>query len=328
MAVPALADHFIELECEQDVVRALSIINTENRTDESLSDCVLVLGEGSNLVLNNQFRGWVLWNQIKGVEVLDENDSEILVKVGGGENWHKFVQTCLDNGWYGLENLSLIPGTVGASPVQNIGAYGVEVKEFIEQVTFVELKSAQIQYYNSTQCEFEYRESVFKTKLRNQTIITHVTFRLSKVLKPNLTYGPLQDLMEKNDLSAQEISDRVVEVRKSKLPDPNELPNAGSFFKNPVVDSAQHDKLISRFPDIVSYSQSNGELFKIAAGWLIDNAGWKGFKKGSVGVHDKQALVLVNRGGKGSDILNLAEDIKSSILDKYGVSLEIEPRIY
>lgn len=270
--------------------------------------------------------GLVVLNKIKGTEVLEENTDEVLVKVGGGTTWHDFVLYTIAQGWGGLENLSLIPGTTGAAPMQNIGAYGVEIKDTFHALEAVNRADGSLRTFKTNDCQFGYRSSVFKTSERDKWVISSVTFRLNKNPRFNTSYGAIQETLEARGtttLSLQAVSDAVVHIRQSKLPDPKQIGNAGSFFKNPVIEEAHFNKLKQEFPAIPSYPQEDG--IKVPAGWLIEQCGWKGHRRGQVGVHDKQALVLVNHGGaQGSEIKKLSEDIQASVKEKFGIELEAE----
>jgi len=291
----------------------------------------LILGGGSNVLFTKDFDGLVLRNNIQGVEVVEESDEHVLVRVGGGVVWHEFVLYCLEKGWNGVENLSLIPGSVGASPMQNIGAYGVEIKEVFHELEAIHLKSAEIHYFNASDCDFGYRESVFKNKHKGEYLISRVTYKLSKSGEFNVSYGAIEKQLETmgvSELSAKAVSEAVISIRQSKLPDPKKIGNSGSFFKNPIVDLSVYNKVKNAYPEAVGYSAGEGKM-KLAAGWLIDQAGWKGKTIGSYGVHKNQALVLVNYGGaKGKEIYDLSEEILISIKEKFGVQLEREVNIY
>jgi UDP-N-acetylmuramate dehydrogenase len=252
------------------------------------------------------------------------------VKAGAGEVWHSFVQHCIAQNWCGLENLSLIPGSVGASPMQNIGAYGVEIKDVFHALEAYHISSGEIHHFNHAQCQFAYRESVFKRALKGQYIILNVTFKLSKIAQLKTTYGAIAEALQDNGITQptiKDVSNAVIAIRQSKLPDPKVLGNAGSFFKNPVIGRSQFEQLQKEFAQMPHYDVSDTEV-KLAAGWLIENAGLKGFRKGNCGVHQKQALVLVNYGGSsGQEILELSNYIIENIQAKYGVSLEREVNI-
>ena len=290
----------------------------------------MVLGGGSNILLIGDYDGFVLKNNIPGKEIVYEDEQVVHVKVGAGENWHAFVTWSVESGYGGLENLSLIPGQVGASPMQNIGAYGVEIKDRFVELTAVDRGTGNVHQFNAQACKFGYRESVFKRELKDQYIITDVTYALSKVHQYNTAYGAIESELERmgiESLSPKAISDAVINIRESKLPDPAKIGNSGSFFKNPVTDEATMKALKAVYPDMPTYPLE-GNRFKIAAGWLIEKAGWKGKKVGACGVHANQALVLVNHGGaSGNEIFKLSEEILISVQDKFGLTLEREVNI-
>jgi UDP-N-acetylmuramate dehydrogenase len=322
--ISASAKFFSEASNE-DQVRAII------QTNEFSANENLILGGGSNLLFTKNFDGIVLKNNIEGIEVIRETEDAVYVKAGGGVGWHDFVLYCINKGWSGLENLSLIPGSVGASPMQNIGAYGVEIKDIFEELEAINLKTGEIIYFTNSDCAFSYRESVFKKSLKGQYLISRVTYKLSKKTKFNTSYGAINQQLEAmniTDLSAKSISDAVVAIRQSKLPDPKEIGNSGSFFKNPIVSNEQFTTLKSNFPEAVGYP-SGDQNTKLAAGWMIDQAGWKGKTINNYGVHKNQALVLVNYGGAtGEEIYNLSEEIMQSIKEKFNVALEREVNIY
>jgi UDP-N-acetylmuramate dehydrogenase len=290
----------------------------------------MVLGGGSNILLTKDFNGLVLKNNIMGIEEVKEDDEHVYLKVGAGENWHRFVMYCIANNLAGVENLSLIPGNVGASPMQNIGAYGVEMKEVFHDLEAMHLKHKEVLLFTLNDCEFGYRDSVFKKKYKDQFAILTVTFRLNKNPKFNTSYGALEQELEKmgvQELSIKAISQAVINIRSSKLPDPAEIGNAGSFFKNPTVNAAFFESLKKQFPSIVAYKVGD-DAVKLAAGWLIEQCGWKGYRKGDAGCHAKQALVLVNYGhATGQEIYDLSEEIVQSVQNKFGVTLEREVNI-
>lgn len=296
----------------------------------------LILGGGSNMLLTGDVQRPVWKNEIMGIEKIAENDEHVIVRSGAGENWHGFVQHCIANNWAGLENLSLIPGCVGASPMQNIGAYGVEIKDVFYELQAYHLADKSVFTFTKHDCQFGYRESVFKNKFKDQFVITQVSFLLNKNPKFNTSYGAIEQELEKmgvQELSISAVSQAVINIRSSKLPDPKQIGNAGSFFKNPSIPKDQFEALKQSFPEIVGYENRDGSI-KLAAGWLIEHAGpaegvsWKGYRRGDAGVHAKQALVLVNYGNaKGEEIFQLSEDILQSIRMKYGVVLEREVNI-
>lgn len=297
---------------------------------------LLILGGGSNLLLTRDVDGLVLKNEIAGITELHEDTDYVYVKAGAGENWHRFVLYCIERNWAGLENLSLIPGNVGASPMQNIGAYGVEVEDLFWDLEAWHIGEQKKVTFTKTDCAFGYRESVFKNKYKGQFILLSVTFRLRKQPRFNTSYGAIQQELEKmgvKELSIKAVSDAVIRIRSSKLPDPKLIGNAGSFFKNPSVSREQFDQLRSQFPELVAYPNADGS-YKLAAGWLIEHAGpasgisWKGYRRGDAGCHERQALVLVNYGkAKGNEIYQLSEDILQSVNTKFGVLLEREVNI-
>lgn len=288
-----------------------------------------ILGGGSNILFTKDFDGLVLKNEISGIEKISEDDEYVYVKAGAGENWHRFVLYCIDRNWSGLENLSLIPGNVGASPMQNIGAYGVELKDFFYSLEAFHLEEKKIFSFSRNDCEFGYRNSVFKERYKDQFIITSVTFQLRKTPVFNTSYGAIREELEKmgvKELSIQAISQAVINIRSSKLPDPKEIGNAGSFFKNPEVSLDKCQELQSEFPAIIAYP--SGSKMKLAAGWLIEQCGWKGQRRGDAGCHEKQALVLVNYGNaKGQEILDLSDEILQSVNKKFGLILEREVNV-
>ena len=301
----------------------------------------LILGGGSNLLFTQDFGGVVLKNEIRGLEILSEDGEEgtALVRAGAGESWHKLVEFALDQHLSGIENLSLIPGTVGAAPLQNIGAYGAELRDTFDHLEAVELDTGALRVFTTDECGFGYRESVFKNVLKNQFVVTAVVLRLHRQARLsgyelNVRYGAItQTLAElgiEGEPTPQEVSRAVVHIRRSKLPDPAEIGNAGSFFKNPEISQARFDHLKSQYPNLPGYPVPGG--VKVPAGWLIEQAGWKGLRRGpgagTHGVHDRQALVLVHHGGAtGSELRQLAEDIIASVRQKFGIDLHPEVNI-
>lgn len=287
-----------------------------------------ILGGGSNILLTRN-PPFILKNEVKGIEVVDEDDDYVYVRAGGGENWHRFVQYCIQNDWAGVENLSLIPGNAGASPMQNIGAYGVEIKDVFHSLEAFHLKERHSVTFSHNDCAFGYRESVFKNRYKGQFAIMTVTYRLSKAPHYNISYGAIEKElahMGVSTLSIRAISQAVINIRSSKLPDPKKIGNAGSFFKNPEVPPQDYNRLVKEFPGMVAYPV--GEKYKLAAGWLIEQCGWKGYRQGDAGVHDRQALVLVNYGhANGHDIFDLSEKIKDSVYNKFGVNLDREVNV-
>ena len=290
----------------------------------------LIVGGGSNMLLTGDYEGIVIKNDLRGIETVSENDSTITLKAGAGEPWHAFVIFCVTNNYGGVENLSLIPGTIGAAPMQNIGAYGVEVKDLIQTVEAVDTSSGELHVFTNAECEFGYRESVFKRKLKGKYFISSVTLTLTKknhVL--NTSYGAIQQTLDQQQTvpSIKSISDAVIAIRQQKLPDPKVIGNAGSFFKNPTIDHSQYELIKKEYPEIPGYISENQQV-KVPAGWLIEQCGWKGKRIGDVGVHPHQALVLVNYGnGSGENVLSLAQDILASVKNKFAIELQPEVNI-
>lgn len=289
-----------------------------------------ILGGGSNILLTKNVDALVIKNEMKGIEILQENGDDVLVKCAAGEVWHEFVMWCIDKNLAGLENLSLIPGCTGASPMQNIGAYGVEIKESFHELEAIHTKTGEVTRFNRSDCEFGYRESVFKRKYKGEFIITSVTYKLSKKPVFHVEYGAIKQELENmkvDTLSIQAISQAVINIRSSKLPDPKVIGNAGSFFKNPEVKASVYEKLKQEFPNLVAYPLENGD-FKLAAGWLVEQSGLKGYRVGDAGVHKLQALVLVNYGtAKGSEIYDLSTHVLQTVKQKFGIELEREVNV-
>jgi len=290
---------------------------------------LLVLGGGSNVLLTRDFDGLVLRNEIGGIEVVREDQDFFYVKAGGGVNWHALVQHCVEHNFAGMENLSLIPGSVGASPMQNIGAYGVEIKDIFHQLEAFHIGDRVMHTFGREDCAFGYRESIFKNKYKGQFIITSVTYRLRRQPEFHTSYGAIRQELEQmgvQELSIRAIAQAVINIRTSKLPDWREVGNAGSFFKNPQVPMPQYAALKEEFPEIVAYPQEAG--MKLAAGWLIEQCGWKGFRRGDAGCYPKQALVLVNYGNaSGAEVYALSEEIIASVQQRFGVQLEREVNV-
>ena len=290
----------------------------------------LILGGGSNILFTKNFDGIVVKVNLKGIEMVKEEEDYFFIKAFAGENWDEVVQYCVDRNLGGLENLSLIPGNVGTSPIQNIGAYGVEVKDHFHELEAIDWETSDIIKFKAEDCGFGYRNSIFKNELKGKVIITSVSFRLDKNPVLKTEYGNIKaelDVIKPKELSIKTVRDAVINIRRKKLPDPDEIGNAGSFFKNPVVTEKKYRELKIAFPGLVSFHQADGN-YKVAAGWLIDQCGWKGKRVGNTGVHEKQALVLVNYGdATGENILELSEKIKLSVLEKFGIELEREVNI-
>ncbi len=320
--VDSVANSMVLIENEQDLKQLDELIGTKK---------FLILGEGSNTLFSQDFDGIIIKIAIRGWEVKDENEEAVQLRVGAGENWHEFVLKSLDEGFQGLENLSLIPGSVGAAPIQNIGAYGVEVSNLIDSVEGFDLIGNGFKTLMSPECEFGYRSSIFKKELKDKFIVTRVNFKLNKKWGSlNTEYRSLSAFLKKNkmdDPDPRSLSEAVISIRNSKLPDPKKIGNAGSFFKNPIVDKERYKSLKEKFPMLEGFQQEDGS-FKVFAGWLIQNLGWKGKKFGNAGVHSEQALVLVNLGGaKGQEIRELAMKLIQEVKKEYSIELEPEVRI-
>jgi UDP-N-acetylmuramate dehydrogenase len=317
------AKYFVEAETVGEIISALKFAR-ENKLP------MMLFSGGSNMLLTHDFEGLVLKLNLKGIEIVSENEDFVKVKVNSGENWHNFVQWTLEKNLGGLENLSLIPGNAGTAPMQNIGAYGVEIKDAMTELSALEIKTGEIKKFSNEECRFGYRESVFKNELKNQFIILDVTFQLAKRnYQLHTEYGAIQSELEKLNIqnpTIQDVSKAVINIRQSKLPDPKEIGNSGSFFKNPVISKSDFEEIQKAHPEISAYH--SGDEVKIAAGWLIENAGWKGKRFGDAGVHEKQALVLVNYGNaSGQEIFDLSEKIIADIFQKFGIRLEREVNI-
>lgn len=316
------AELFISLRNEAELPEIFNEYTRENRP-------ILVMGGGSNILFTKDFNGLVIHNEIAGIDCLEETADYVLVKAGAGVNWHQFVMHCVDKGWGGLENLSLIPGTVGAAPVQNIGAYGVELKDTLFSLRAWDITEKCFVEYTAEQCEFGYRQSIFKQYLKGRMVIVSATFRLLKMPRLQLGYGAIQDWLNQQNIAIptiKDVSNAVMAIRRSKLPDPAVLGNAGSFFKNPWVSAVFFEQLKQEYPAIIAFPAPGG--FKLAAGWLIEQCGWKGFRDGDVGCHARQSLVLVNYGGaSGKNIVDLAMRIQESVHTKFGVMLIPEVNI-
>jgi len=312
-------------------VRSVEEAKLVFKSDLFLKSPRLILGGGSNILLTKNFEGLVIKNEIRGITVVGEDDRTIDLQVGSGENWHSLVMSCVERNLGGIENLSLIPGTVGAAPMQNIGAYGVEIREVIKWVEAVEMNTGLIRKFNREECAFGYRESVFKQDLKDKDFISSITLSLTKKdHRFNVSYGAIKDVLkEKNvkELSLQAISAAVIEIRRKKLPDPLLIGNAGSFFKNPSIDAASFEAMRKNYPDVPSFPGEKN-LVKIPAAWLIEQCGWKGKTLDNIGVHKHQALVLVNYGnGDGRKIWQLAMDIQSSVKEKFNIELHPEVNV-
>ena len=316
--VPAV--YFTELN-NQDDLAEISLLPQQKH----------ILGGGSNILLTNPIDGLVIHNALKGITVEKEDKHHIWLRVQSGEIWHDLVLYAINKGLGGIENLALIPGTVGASPMQNIGAYGVEARETIDNVTFWYWKEKTFLTYNNRDCNFGYRDSIFKQELRDKTFITSVVYKLSKQPKYNTSYGAISQELENmgvQELSVKAIAYAVMHIRTSKLPDPKLIGNAGSFFKNPTISKLQFDLLRAKYPGIPFYPVSDS-LIKVPAGWLIEQCGWKGYRKGDTGVHARQALVLVNyANARGEDIWQLSSEIVHSVRERFAIELEREVQVW
>ncbi|MGY8818547.1 MAG: UDP-N-acetylmuramate dehydrogenase [Pseudomonadales bacterium] len=321
-AVEARAAYFAEARDDLAVTEA---INEACRLDVPL----WILGGGSNLVLTGDVQALVLHMASRGIRVLEDDGQQVVIEAEAGEPWHPFVLRSLELGLAGLENLSLIPGTVGAAPIQNVGAYGVEIKDVFAGLTALDRQTGSLVEFDLAACEFAYRDSLFKRQA-GRYVILRVRFMLHRTAELSLEYGPLRKWLQQHDVQSptpMDVSRAVCSIRSEKLPDPRVLGNAGSFFKNPLVPQSKADALLAQYPDLVAFPQGGGQV-KLAAGWLIDRAGWKGYRQGDVGVHRLQALVLVNYGqATGQQILQLSEKIQADILERFGVMLEIEPNV-
>jgi UDP-N-acetylmuramate dehydrogenase len=321
--IDARARHFARFDSVQELQELL-------QRPEVKEEPKLILGGGSNLLFTKDFEGIVLLNGIKGMEVLREAGSYTYVRAGGGEKWHELVLFCLEHDLGGIENMSLIPGTVGAAPLQNIGAYGVELKDVFVELEAVQLETGQVHTFDKEACQFGYRESVFKHSLKGQYVVAYVTLRLRKNPEVNTSYGAIQTTLQEMQVqqpTIHDVSAAVCHIRRSKLPDPAQIGNAGSFFKNPEIPVLLFDVLKEQYPNMPAYPVSETSV-KVPAGWLIEQCGWKGKVIDNFGVHKNQALVLVNYGGaKGENLLQLAHDIIQSVKEKFGISLQPEVNI-
>lgn len=319
--IAARARYFVEATTEAELREAFQLDITPQ----------LILGGGSNMLLTQDFPGLVVKNNLLGKEIVEETETSAVVRVGAGENWHAFVRWALDQDLGGVENLSLIPGTVGAAPIQNIGAYGVELRDVFYKLEAMDIATGEIHTFTQMDCNFGYRDSVFKNELRGKYCITGVYLQLTKTEHQiNTSYGAIRDTLAAHGITEPticDVSDAVIAIRSSKLPDPAQLGNSGSFFKNPEIESVHFEQLKQTFPHIVSYPGSDGKI-KVPAGWLIEQCGWKGQRRGDAGCYDKQALVLVNYGtATGADIWQLAQEIANSVEEKFGIRLQPEVNV-
>ena len=325
--IDAKCRRFLELSSADEAIEVLPALRGEDAP-------LLLLGGGSNLLLTKDFPGTVIHSAIMGTEARETDDGHVLLRCGSGETWDNIVDLAVSRGWYGAENLSLIPGDVGASAVQNIGAYGVEAKDLIVQVEAVEIATGNLHLFTNEECRYSYRQSRFKQDWRDHFFITHVTYRLSLRFQPKLDYGNIREKLaemgvgqgaEAGQLTAQQLRQAIIDIRNAKLPDPRFEGNAGSFFMNPVVSRSKYERLAADYPGMPHYTIDESHE-KIPAGWMIDQCGWKGKTLGRAGVHDRQALVLVNKGGAtGDEIVHLCEQIRMDVLNRFGI--EIQPEV-
>ncbi|MDB4322034.1 UDP-N-acetylmuramate dehydrogenase [bacterium] len=320
LALPAYAEYFCSVSGISQIQQALAFAREKGLQ-------VTPLGGGSNMVIAGDIQGLVLHLDLKGMSSKPVANDQIEVTFAAGENWHEMVQLCLQQGWYGLENLSLIPGNMGAAPIQNIGAYGVELCDLFVSLQAIEISTGELIELNNKQCEFGYRDSIFKQAYKDRFLVTHVCLRLSTQPRAQIQYPALADAIGDRTPTPELISETVCRIRQQKLPDPAMLPNAGSFFKNPLVPVSGLDRLQANGIQSPRYAQLDG-TYKIPAAWLIDQCGFRGQRRGNVGVHEHQALVLVNYGGTGNQLLALATEIQDAVFAKFGIALEIEPRLY
>ena len=320
--INAKCSRFIEYATTSEAKEAVKSLNNDDMP-------LLIIGGGSNLLLTKDFNGIVLHSAIKGIDSTFI-DGGVLVRCGSGENWDEVVAYCVEHGWHGMENLSLIPGEVGASAVQNIGAYGAEVKDIIYKVEAVEISTGKSCFFTNEECKYAYRDSRFKHDWKNKYLITHVTYRLSTIFNSHLEYGNIRAELDKDGIehpTAQQLRQAIINIRNAKLPDPKVEGNAGSFFMNPIVSMEKFHELQAKYPDMPHYEVDN-EHEKIPAGWMIDKCGWKGKTMGNAGVHSKQALVLVNKGGAtGKEIVNLCEQIRKDVTERFGIDIHPEVNI-
>lgn len=317
------------------MARKLSIITSVDDLEElyssgMLKEDLLVISKGSNMLLTDHIMGFVLLNQIWGKEIIEDNDDYVLLRVNAGEFWPSLVDYTVENGWGGLENMTEIPGKVGAAPIQNIGAYGAELSDVLESVDAFNYRTGKVETFSNEMCEFGYRTSIFKTKLKGKYFITSIVLRLSKNPSVNISYAPLREAFKDkpfDEITISDVSKKVAEIRDSKLPNPDKLNNAGSFFKNPIIPMSTFHDLKIKFDGIPNYPQKD-TTYKIPAGWLIEQCGWKGKRVGNVGVHEKQALVIVKYdSASGNDILDLAKSVQQDVKQKFGIDLEFEVNV-
>ena len=314
------SDKFISINSEDQLIDFLS----QNKGEEN----IFVLGGGSNVLFSKDYKGTIVHISIKGKKIIEELDDSIIIEVSSGENWHEFVKWSIENNYGGIENLSLIPGNVGAAPIQNIGAYGVELKDVFDSCRVLLIDSNEIKHYNKDECEFDYRSSVFKSKQQNKYVILSIRLKLTKEPHSyNLSYDSLKKRFNDKEINLSNISEEIIKIRESKLPDPNKIGNCGSFFKNPLIESTKLDKLLEKYPKLPHHKSQNG-LYKVPAAWLIEKMGFKQKSLGDVGVYINQPLVVVNNGNaNGYDILNFTNSIKKSVKEEFNIDLQEEVNI-
>ena len=318
-SIDVKAKEFIEINSKKELIKLNELLKNEK---------ILFLGGGSNVLFTKDYDGTVIYLNIKGINIEKENSDFSVVKANSGENWSDFIKFCLDNNLGGVENLSLIPGNVGSAPVQNIGAYGVELKDVFDSCRILSRESNEIEHFNKDKCEFNYRSSIFKSKEKNKYVILSIRLKLSKEPHSfNLTYDSLKERFNSKEINLSNISEEIIKIRKSKLPDPKKIGNCGSFFKNPIIESKKLEKLLQKYPKLPHHKSENG-FYKIPAAWLIEKIGFKNKSLGDVGVYTHQPLVIVNNGNaSGSDILKFANSIKSSVREVFDIKLEEEVNI-
>ncbi len=314
--VSAKAKFFVELTSEDEAVELF-------KTAEFKNNLKLFLGGGSNVLFTKDFDGIVVLNHLKGIEIIKEDEESVFIKSYTGEVWHDLVSFAVERNYWGIENLAFIPGSVGGAPMQNIGAYGVELKEILEELEAYDVNTGEKRIFKNSECDFGYRDSIFKHELKDKCFITSITLRLSKIPKINTSYKVLSTFLAENNINAtspKDISDAITQIRKSKLPDPKILGNAGSFFKNLYISKEKKDLLLQKYPEMPIFEEGN--KYKVPSGWLSEECGWKGKKVGNVGMHSKQALVLVNHGGAtGEEIKNFSESVINSVSQKFDLTL-------
>lgn len=317
------ASEFVEIHTVDDLQQIIREGHLNNQD-------FLILGGGSNILFTDDYNGLLIRNSIQGIDVSGLDYGRVLLKAGAGVLWDDVVHYCMERGFGGIENLVMIPGSVGASPIQNIGAYGVELKDTFHSLEAIEVETAEIRTFLKEECAFGYRDSIFKKELKGKYIIVSVSLMLSRDHKPDVSYGAIRDELENmsvSDPGIKDVGEAVSAIRQKKLPDPDEIGNSGSFFKNPLILEEKFIKIRNRYPDIPSYKDEGG-LVKIPAGWMIEQCGWKGKTLGNAGVHEQQALVLINKGeATGKEVLHLARRIKASVFDEFGVDLEMEVNV-